>query len=434
MFHKLRLRLMLVNISVIFVLFSLLITGTYFFVQGKMEYGRERMLRRVAADILSGERRPPGPGPGPLGGPEGSRPVLFHAIVNSAGSIIDTSPYAPLSFKQLSEIINQAYGAESGTVTSLDGQAVYAFHQVPLPGHGGILFVFMDYQWEREQLQILVSALGIIGLICMAFSLLVSYFMANKAMTPIRQAWQQQQNFLADASHELRTPLAVIQANLDVVRDAGAETIESQSCWLNNVYEEVQQMTQLVESLLFLSQADSRQQLLKKKIFSLDQALLAVVGAFRPAAAAKDVKLVVQTAAEIVYHGDEVKLRQTIGILLDNAIRHTPANGKIKIVLEANQQNIVLSVTDTGEGILDADMEKIFLRFYQSDTSRSKGGAGLGLAIAKWIVENHGGMIKVISIPGKGSTFTICLPHASRGTGSDLMNGHFAMLGKSEEP
>jgi signal transduction histidine kinase len=276
-----------------------------------------------------------------------------------------------------------------------------------------MLLLFTDYQRDRETLQLLVTALGITGVICMLLSLLGSYFMANKAMKPIQKAWQQQRDFLADASHELRTPLAVIQTNLDVVRDAPAETVANQLRWLNNIHEEVQQMTGLVKSLLFLSQTDSQQQFLKKKMFALDQAMLAAAGAFRPVAAQKEINLIAQTSGGVLYHGDEGKLRQAISILLDNAIRHTPVNGEIKIGLEVIRQTIVLSVADSGEGIAAAEIGKIFLRFYQSDSSRSNGGAGLGLSIAKWIVESHGGVIKAASILGKGATFTIRLPHTA---------------------
>jgi signal transduction histidine kinase len=406
MFHKLRLRLMVVNLSVIFVLFSLLTIGTYFFVQDKMAEGRNHMMTRIARDLLTGihpDVPPPG-GPGP---------AAFFVKINSNQEIIAMSAFIPLPGDQLSQLVSQAYTRESWSAISLPNQREYIAYKSSLPDSDGMLLLFTDYQRDRETLQLLVTALGITGVICMLLSLLGSYFMANKAMKPIQKAWQQQRDFLADASHELRTPLAVIQTNLDVVRDAPAETVANQLRWLNNIHEEVQQMTGLVKSLLFLSQTDSQQQFLKKKMFALDQAMLAAAGAFRPVAAQKEINLIAQTSGGVLYHGDEGKLRQAISILLDNAIRHTPVNGEIKIGLEVIRQTVVLSVADSGEGIAAAEIGKIFLRFYQSDSSRSNGGAGLGLSIAKWIVESHGGVIKAASILGKGSTFTIRLPHTA---------------------
>lgn len=408
MFRKLRLRLMLVNLSVIFLLFSLLTIGTYLFVQDRMSHGREMMLTRMAEAIASGERLPP---PGP---PPGLGPLVFFAKVNNLWELTDTSPYVPLSFQQLMQAVQLANNSAPGRIISLDSQSTYAFHKVSLPDHSGMLFVFLDYQRDRETLQLLLTALGLTGLACMILSLIGSYFMANRAMAPIQQAWQQQRDFLADASHELRTPLAVIQTNLDVIRDTPSETVSSQLQWLDNIDEEVKQMTQMVESLLFLSQADSQQQLLRKDLFALDQAALAVVDLFRPVAAAQQIQLTTQISEVVFYHGDEAKLRQTIAILLDNAIRHTPAGGQIKVALVVSHQQVVLSVSDSGEGISPVEMEKIFLRFYQSDASRAKGGAGLGLAIAKWIVESHDGKIKVASTPGQGAIFTVVLPvHAA---------------------
>lgn len=245
----------------------------------------------------------------------------------------------------------------------------------------------------------------------MILSIFGSLFMANKAMVPIQNAWQQQKEFLADASHEFRTPLAVIQTNLEIVRDNPTETVSSQEQWLNNIYEETICMTTLVESLLFLARADSHQQLLTKEHFVLPQAVSKSVELLRPVGNAKGITLIMKSQEEFLYHGDESKLRQVVNILLDNALRHTPTGGRIMVTLENLQQHILLSVTDTGEGIAPEHLDKIFERFYQSDSSRSQGGTGLGLSIAKWIVESHNGRISVVSSIGKGSSFSVFLPH-----------------------
>ncbi|MDU4960239.1 MAG: ATP-binding protein [Sporomusaceae bacterium] len=413
MFRRLRLRLMLVNLGVIFILFCLLTSGTYWFVQERMTEGRTHMMNRLAEEVLSGRREGP-PQPPPPGAPPWRGPLLFFATVNTAGVLTDTSPYVPLSFRQLMQAIRLAEVSAPGATLTLDNQSAYAFLKLPLPDHAGMLFVFHDYQRDQETLHLLLSTLALVAVACMILSLAGSYFMANRAMAPIQQAWQQQRDFLADASHELRTPLAVIRTNLDVIRDAPSETVDSQYQWLDNIDEEVKQMTQMVESLLFLSQADSRQQLVKKELFAMDQAVLAATGLFLPLAAAKQIQLVTQIGQDIFCYGDEAKLKQTIAILLDNAIRHTPAGGRIAVSLSvAPRQQLALSVKDSGEGILPAEMEKIFLRFYQSDASRSTGGAGLGLAIAKWIVESHAGKIKVTSQYGQGAEFTVLLPLAA---------------------
>jgi len=421
MFRKLRLKLMLVNLSVIVLLFCLLITGTYFFVRGQMIEGGDHMMHRMSRDLIRGgvmhfPGEPPlGPPPGPQNndqdddGPRG--PMIFYIKTNPAGDIIQTSPSIPLKKAQLSRFALQAQNANVTRGSLLFEQNEYHFQITPIDDSQDLFIVFQDSQRDRNLLAALVTGLSIAGIVCMILSIFGSLFMANKAMVPIRKSWQQQKNFLADASHEFRTPLAIIQTNLEIVRDSPEETVLSQEHWLNNIFEETLCMTKLVESLLFLARADSHQQLLTKDQFSLDQTIIIAAELFRPVAAVQGITLDLQVNVPIPYCGDEAKLRQVVGILLDNAIRHTLTGGKITINLEKSQQGILLSVTDTGEGINPDHLQNIFERFYQSDTSRSKGGTGLGLSIAKWIVESHKGKISALSTPGKGSVFTVLLPY-----------------------
>jgi len=256
----------------------------------------------------------------------------------------------------------------------------------------------------------LVLALVATGFVCLILSLLASIFMANRALLPIQRAWQQQKDFLADASHELRTPLAVIQTNLEIVMKSPDETVASQDKWLSNIQEESEQMAALVNSLLFLARADSQQQMLTKALFALDQAAAGAAAPFTGIAAAKGLELEVAVGSEATLCGDENRVRQVIGILLDNAIRHTPQGGKVSLQLLRSDNKAMMIVADSGEGIDARYLDKIFDRFYQVDSSRFKGGAGLGLALAKWIIEHHGGRIQVASTPGSGTRFTVELP------------------------
>ena len=417
MFRKLRLKLMLVNLSVIALLFFLLITGTYFFVQNKMVEGGEHLMHRISHDLVIGRsiHFPPEPEPGPdseheHGGPP--RPMIFFVKVNPAGDIVQSSPFVPLTKNQLTRFVLQTQKNEVSQKSLIFDKIEYHYQITPLADNQGVFIIFLDFQHDRNLLKELVTGLSLTGIFCMILSLFGSLFMANKAMVPIQTSWQQQKDFLADASHEFRTPLTIIQTNLEIVRDNPDETVGSQDHWLSNIYEETICMTRLVESLLFLARADSQQQLLHKNQFSLNQSVMIAAELFRPVAVIQGVTLDVQIKTPITYCGDEAKLRQVVGILLDNAIRHTPSSGTITINLENSQQGILLSVTDTGKGINPEHLEKIFERFYQSDSSRSQGGTGLGLSIAKWIVESHKGKISALSTLGSGSTFTVLLPYA----------------------
>lgn len=420
MFRKLRLKLMLVNLSVILLLFLLLITGTYFFVQDRMADGREHLINRMSHDLISGKftdsiaRRDspmnPPPYPPPDHGP-GPGPMVFFVKVNQNNEILQTSPFMPLTANTLSLLINKIPLSEQNNGEITLNKNEYFYQLATIPGEQDFYIIIQDLQRDRTVLKELITGLSLTGIVCMILSLFGSLFMANRAMVPIEKSWQQQKDFLADASHEFRTPLAVIQTNLEIVRDNPGETVASQDHWLSNIYEETICMTKLVESLLFLARADSHQQLLSKDVFLLNQAVITAVDLLRPIADLKRITLTTQAKTDILYYADEGKLRQVISILLDNALRHTPESGTIQIHLTQLQHEISLSIADTGEGISSVLLEKIFERFYQSDISRAQGGAGLGLSIAKWIIESHNGHISVNSELGKGTTFRILLPH-----------------------
>lgn len=418
MFRKLRIQLMLVNLSVIALLFFLLIIGTYFFVQGRMIEGSQHMMDRLSHDLAQGKainfppnHDPSMPPPPTSPAERGPGPILFFVKATITGDILHTSSFTPLSKDQLEQLTLQIQQVGNTKGNIIFQQTEYFYQITPTTDKQENYIIFQDFQRDRNLLTSLVTGLSITGIICMILSVFGSLFMVNKAMIPIQKSWQQQKDFLADASHEFRTPLAVIQTNLEIVRDNPTETVHSQEQWLNNIYEETLCMTKLVESLLFLARADSQQQLLSKDHFLLHQAVSKAVELLRPLGNGKGVTLIMQGQQEILYYGDEAKLRQVVSILLDNALCHTPTGGKIIVTLEKLPQNILLSVTDTGEGIAAQHVDKIFERFYQSDSSRSQGGTGLGLSIAKWIVQSHKGNINVVSSVGNGSSFNVFLPH-----------------------
>lgn len=270
--------------------------------------------------------------------------------------------------------------------------------------------VFVDLKQEKKIQQLMVVSLMMIGIVYLALAMAGSLYMAKRAIRPIQKAWQQQKDFLADASHELRTPLTVIRTNLEVVLNNPGETVASQMDWLANIQEELQQMTGLVSSLLFLARMDSQAYRMEKSRFSMNKIVNGVLEAFKPLADAKNIILSAAITGKITVYGDESNIRRVLEILLDNAIQYTPAGGKISLQLQQLDRKILLEVADTGEGIATEHLAKIFDRFYQVDPARSKGKAGLGLSIAKSIIENHDGTIRVISHPGSGTTFSIQLP------------------------
>lgn len=407
MFNKLRLKLTLINATVIFLLFFLLITGTYY--SSRLEFSRrsEMLANKIMQDIQSGliDDLPFRP-------PERPGPVFFFIKTHPGGQITAQSSNPPLAEDEI-PLLNAAALADSNTegIITLNGTE-YKYLKSDSGENDETTILFQDLTPENNMLLIQLTALMITGLVCLLLSFLGSFFMANRAMGPIQKAWKQQQDFLSDVSHELRTPLAIIQTNLDVVLGSPAETVASQDKWLQNIREESAQMAQLVDSLLFLARADSHQQPLSKRLFSLDAALRQAVTPFEALASLKKLTLNISSPQTVMALGDEARMKQVIGILLDNAIRHTPADGTITIRLAQTDHKIVLTVTDSGEGIEPDSLQKIFNRFYQVDKSRANGGAGLGLSIAKWIVQSHHGTISATSEPGVKTMFSIQLPKA----------------------
>lgn len=239
-----------------------------------------------------------------------------------------------------------------------------------------------------------------------------SWLLSKAAILPIKAVWQKQLDFTADASHELRTPIAVIRTTLELLLDSPEETIGSQMKWLKNMEAENLRLAKLVDDLLTLSKADTNQQTIECKTFLLHDVITDALLPFEPIAARKNIVLETSINDDIMIHGDRKRMEQLMAILLDNAINYSDGPGTIKVSIVQSKSKYKLLVSDTGVGIEKEYLDKIFDRFYRINQTRSKNpdGSGLGLSIAKWIVQEHGGTIKVESSPGNGTTFTIVLP------------------------
>jgi signal transduction histidine kinase len=238
-----------------------------------------------------------------------------------------------------------------------------------------------------------------------------SWLLSKEAVKPIQAAWQKQLDFTADASHELRTPIAVIQTNLDLVMDSPDETVESQMKWLKNIEAENKRMAKLVEDLLTLSRSDTNQQTLEMETFMFDEAIAEALAPLEPVAKEKNIVLDTNIDNRIAFLGDRKRMKQLIVILADNALKYTDS-GTVTVSLTRTENEIVLTVSDTGQGIGAEHLDKIFNRFYRVAKTRklNQDGSGLGLSIAKWIVQEHRGTIEATSTPGAGTAFTVHLP------------------------
>jgi heavy metal sensor kinase len=234
----------------------------------------------------------------------------------------------------------------------------------------------------------------------------------NEMLDRIESAFQRITQFTADASHELRTPVSLIrtEAELALRRSRGeAEYKES----LRHILLEAERTTALIEQLLSMARADAGRETLHFEPVDLRQTLRSVVDGWQQVATIRNLQFSASLdAPDFSVMGDETLLRRLADILLDNAFKYTPSPGSVHLSLEPQGESAVIQVQDSGVGIAEEEQGKIFERFYRVDKARSRaqGGAGLGLAIAQWIVTQHGGSIGVESQPGQGSTFRVELP------------------------
>ena len=254
-------------------------------------------------------------------------------------------------------------------------------------------------------------ALAILGGFALVFAAAIGYVLSGGAMKPVREAYEKQRQFAADASHELRTPLAVVLASADLLRSDPSITSPFLKQVIEDVRDEVKKMTKLVSDLLTVARSDAKANQVKPVRMDLVAAAQQTVRIMRPFAEKKDIAIVEELPKRAEIYADEQKIRQLILILVDNAVKYTPEHGRISVCVQEEKGSVVLSVSDTGIGIAPEHTERIFDRFYRVDKARSRrmGGNGLGLAIAREIVEAHGGHIEVESEVGKGTTFRIQL-------------------------
>lgn len=250
----------------------------------------------------------------------------------------------------------------------------------------------------------------------------------NEMLARLDRLFQTQQRLIADVSHELRTPLTTIRGNLDLLKRGAIDDPELRDEALHEIESEVDRMSRMVGDLLLLAQADAGLNLQRVPV-ELDTLLLEV---FRQGQiiAQGHVELRLGHEDQVLVLGDADRLRQLLLNLVDNAIKYTPAGGKVTISLFCNDDAppahdirtastrwVRIDVSDTGIGIAPEDLPYVFDRFFRSDRARTRkvGGSGLGLSIAQWIAEAHDGVITVVSEPGHGSTFTLWLPASAQG-------------------
>ena len=255
---------------------------------------------------------------------------------------------------------------------------------------------FVDMSMEQATMREIMGSYLQIGAAALLLLLGVSILLARWATAPVARAWQQQRQFLSDASHELKTPLTVILSNAELLE--AAPLGERPARWADNIRSEAKRMRSLVEEMLTLARADNAVRSAVMAELSLSDLATDCVLAFEPVAFEAGKPLESDVAPDVTVLGDGDKLRQLVGVLLDNAIKYGRDGGTITLTLRRTDRQARLTVSNPGDPIPPDQLRRLFERFYRADASRGEqSGFGLGLPIAASIAAEHRGTLKAES-------------------------------------
>lgn len=330
---------------------------------------------------------------------------VFSVLVNEHGEI--TSRYETGADIDEDFLVNAvaaimaAGGQESGTLRSLD----LLYMKKEVPGGTAIAFASLDHLNITMKNTILISVAACVA--SLLIFLYVSNILAGFAIKPIAAAWQQQKQFVADASHDLKTPLTVILANTGILLSHKEQTVESQLKWIESTEEEAQYMRGLVDRMLELAKSEDMEAGMMLSDVDISELSQRVILQFEPMAFEKQVTIVSDITPDIYIKTEAEAYIRLIHILIDNAVKYSPAGGCITVCLASIKQMIKLTVHNEGEAIPEEDIPHIFERFYRADKARSVGGYGLGLSIAKNIAKAMSGEIDAHSSAAGGTVFTV---------------------------
>ncbi|NLT57602.1 MAG: HAMP domain-containing histidine kinase [Clostridiales bacterium] len=415
MIQRLRRKLVLIVMAVV----TLMLSAIFFTMLLTTQQKNARMSVDLLRQALSLRPFPGGVGPPAIDGkpapsrgaaPQMRLPVLVVEIARDGAVTV---------------LANQLHFIDEGDIPALAALATEGAKAVGiLPdealrylregGEGGVRVAFADISVEREILQMqLVNSLLVGGLALAAFFLL-SLLLARWAVRPVELAWEQQRQFVANASHELKTPLTVILSNADMLRAEGPIAGDKNARRIEHIHAEALRMKRLVEDMLTLARSDSRQGAEQHRPVDFSDLVTSAVLMYEPVFYDEGKRLSCEVEPGLSVGGDAPELQRLTHILLDNARKYSPPGGAVWVrVSQAEHRRALLTVASEGEPIPKGELERIFLRFYRRDASRSEHGSfGLGLSIAQTIVQAHRGSIWAESDETSGNRFFVSLPLA----------------------
>ena len=406
----------------------------YVSVASSLQASGVALLEGRARDLVS-FLQGPGPGPGPNDNPTDFifGGGTFAILISPTGTAIGPRQFVMPA--GLPDTAAATAAGQTGRDLRLATISVHSFPEtatievpvrqltVPADSPQGRFFVqvVQDRTAEVRTLDSLVTVLIVGSLVVVFVAAGVGAVYANRALIPIRESLagqraslRRQREFAADASHELRTPLTVIRTSVEHLRRNPGRPVAEVGDALVDIDAEVEHLTSLVDDLLLLARSDSGAISLDRVPVHLDDIAADAAGSFAKQGDAAGVRLEVDPKPTPAV-GDPARLRQLVAILVDNAIRHSPRGGLVRVIVRSEAgagsggTMASLAVEDAGPGVAPEDRDRVFDRFWRAPGAPA-GGTGLGLAIARWIAEHHDGMIVVGESPAGGARFEVRLP------------------------
>lgn len=290
-----------------------------------------------------------------------------------------------------------AYGqsvAERGKTCGFYGDYRYRSVQT----QDGTMVVFVDCEAELNVFYSTLAVSVLMSLAGYAAVFLLVLLSSGVVLRPVRESYEKQKQFITDASHELKTPLTIIDANVEIL-----EMDHGESEWTESIHNQIRRLSGLTNQLVTLARMDEENGSIQKEMFDLSEAVYDTLQGFQPVAQTRELDMQMQIADAVAYRGEESRIRQLVGILMDNAVKYATQGSTVDVKLYKKGRQTVLEISNEAQGLTPGDKQELFGRFYRSDASRSSktGGSGIGLAVAQAIVTAHKGTIRAFSPDGK---------------------------------
>ena len=400
MFKKLKIKFVLINMSLLTAVFIGIFGAIYLSTAYSME---KDMRMQLWSNIMIAPQQKPTP-------KNDRMDMTIKIDLDNTNEIVSISSKMNTDDLDINNIVtNIVNNDEDMDTIKINGES---FGYLKQDIGNGKRIVLISKSFQQNMLWNLLKIFISVGSLSLVLLFFISIYFTNKAIKPLEETFKKQKQFIADASHELRTPLTIIKTNVSLLRENEMETIHSQKKWINYIDSQAGRMSTLINEMLSLANLDANKK--KEEIINInlskmirDSLLVFEVVIFE-----KGLILEEDLTDNIFIKGEQNQIKKLISILMDNAIKYTNNNGKITVLLINERNKAKLIIRNTGEGIEKEHLEKIFERFYRVDDSRDRGtgGYGLGLSIAKSIVEDHKGKIHAESIINNETSFIIELP------------------------